>query len=419
MVTLASVQGSSLVPDFAPALEIASEGIERRRKEKLELGQKAEISGLVRGAGSGKPSVVEKALLRLGELNPAIAKSVRETLDRGDVAEQEEIRVMAEKQGRDAVLISRQPTFAKKQQAITALAQDRLSQGLPIDRLIELQNMDESHLDLELQKMQIAATDLQTLLEPAKQPTAKTTIGQAREDLKNGFITKADFKTINDTPGKFQTDVGKLIGDRKLAVDLFGEGTPQVKAIDEAIAGGEKGEAPKLSDVAGARKEFTKLSGDFLQLRDAIGKVRLAAENPSAAGDLSLIFNFMKILDPGSTVREGEFATAQNSAGIPARVRAQYNQVVNGQRLADTQRNDFVVTANRMFQGQLDRQVELEDSFRDLATRQNMDPDNVVIDFIGDSGAALPPGVTEEDIIETMRVNNMTREAVIQRLAGQ
>jgi len=34
----------------------------------------------------------------------------------------------------------------------------------------------------------------------------------------------------------------------------------------------------------------------------------------------------MKILDPGSVVREGEFATAQNSAGIPERIRAKYNR---------------------------------------------------------------------------------------------
>jgi len=34
-------------------------------------------------------------------------------------------------------------------------------------------------------------------------------------------------------------------------------------------------------------------------------------------------------------------------------------------------------------------------------------------------GPQLPPGVTEEDIVETMRSNNLTREQVLQRLGGQ
>jgi len=76
--------------------------------------------------------------------------------------------------------------------------------------------------------------------------------------------------------------------------------------------------------------------------------ISLAAENPSAAGDLSLIFQYMKVLDPGSTVREGEFANAQNAAGVPARIRNLFNNWAEGQRLNDDQRQDFVKQAKKI-----------------------------------------------------------------------
>jgi len=39
------------------------------------------------------------------------------------------------------------------------------------------------------------------------------------------------------------------------------------------------------------------------------------------------------MLDPGSVVRESEFATAQNAAGVPDQVRNMYNKVLSGTRL--------------------------------------------------------------------------------------
>ena len=74
------------------------------------------------------------------------------------------------------------------------------------------------------------------------------------------------------------------------------------------------------------------------------------------------------MLDPGSVVRESEFATAQNAAGVPDRVRAKYNAVINGEKLATTQRDDFFDRSNKLYSAALDQQVTLEDRFRSQAT---------------------------------------------------
>ena len=114
----------------------------------------------------------------------------------------------------------------------------------------------------------------------------------------------------------------------------------------EGQSGPDYGEINELYDSAEGAL------GDFRDIEDAYARVQASISQPSAAGDLALIFNFMKMLDPGSTVREGEFATAQNAAGVPDRARAAYNNIVNGQRMTPEQRSDFSGRAAQLYQAQ-------------------------------------------------------------------
>ena len=74
------------------------------------------------------------------------------------------------------------------------------------------------------------------------------------------------------------------------------------------------------------------------QQDDAGADALSVLESTEAFGDMALIFNYMKVLDPGSTVREGEFANAQNTAGIPDKVRNLRDQLLAGKRLQPNQR---------------------------------------------------------------------------------
>src|SRR3546814_18719797 len=102
-------------------------------------------------------------------------------------------------------------------------------------------------------------------------------------------------------------------------VSEYGADSPQVKAFDEAA--NSEG-APKLTDVAGQRKEFTKLSGVFVETRDAFSRVTASAQEPTAAGALSLLINYMKILDPGSVVRGQAFKTVAETGNRQSAVDA-------------------------------------------------------------------------------------------------
>lgn len=169
------------------------------------------------------------------------------------------------------------------------------------------------------------------------------------------------------------------------------------------VPGADKADADTTFKQEGAlRDDFTKLSKTFLDVRDAYGRIKESAKEPSAAGDLALVFNYMKMLDPGSTVREGEFATAQNSAGIPDRVRAMYNKSVSGERLADNTRSDFVKRSHMLYERQLKNHRKLEDQFKGLAKKYSLNKERIVPDYTSDDSetpanspsGSLPPGWT-------------------------
>lgn len=186
---------------------------------------------------------------------------------------------------------------------------------------------------------------------------------------------------------------------RRTVADIFGSSSPTEQAevlalisqnkIDDAmkkLREIESGGTPltarqRAESEEGLRREFATLAKPYFDVRDAYTRIEQVAQNPSAAGDLALIFNFMKMLDPGSTVREGEFATAASAAGVPERVWGLYNRVASGQRLTPDQRNDFVAQSGRLMSTQESQYQAIQSQYLDIATRGGLDPRNVFVDF--------------------------------------
>lgn len=85
-------------------------------------------------------------------------------------------------------------------------------------------------------------------------------------------------------------------------------------------------------------------------VRSGYQKIRESSQLGTGAGDISMIFAYMKMLDPTSVVREGEFATAQNAGGVSQTVQNLYNSVLNGQKLTPDMRNQFLAAADKLYQ---------------------------------------------------------------------
>jgi hypothetical protein len=102
-------------------------------------------------------------------------------------------------------------------------------------------------------------------------------------------------------------------------------------------------------EITNLRKEFNNqpIVQDYNDMKNSYEKL-VASNDWTAAWDLSLIFSYMKMLDPGSVVREWEFANAQNAGWIPDKVRNAYNKAVNGTRLSKKQRENFIKVAENI-----------------------------------------------------------------------
>jgi len=134
-------------------------------------------------------------------------------------------------------------------------------------------------------------------------------------------------------------DQGQIINFEKFDLTEEPETTAELMAD---IAKGEGAVAKRYRDEA----------KDYFSIADSFKKVKAASEEATPAGDISLIFAYMKMLDPGSVVREGEFATAQNTGSVSERVYVLYNKALKGDRLTDSQRKMFMKSANTVLESQ-------------------------------------------------------------------
>lgn len=133
------------------------------------------------------------------------------------------------------------------------------------------------------------------------------------------------------------------------------------------------------------RKEYSDQTKGYQEVKSAYGRVK--ASEDSAVGDLSLIFGYMKMLDPGSVVREGEFATAQNAAGVPERVMNIYNKVISGERLNAGQRKAFKGQAEKLYNTAAEQEKVVRSGLTRMATGYGLNTANIFYE-----ATETPPG---------------------------
>lgn len=166
------------------------------------------------------------------------------------------------------------------------------------------------------------------------------------------------FEPIRDAQGKVigqrNTRTGRRVADPTVA-------TPSPE---------DKFKLPKFT--ADLRKEAAGISGDFILQEQAIGRVNSVAfeadgvtVRQTPASSLALVFNFMKVLDPGSVVRESEFRTAaaarawlerrgEDGLPVPTNVVSAIQQLQGLGTLTPSQIRDFASTAQAIFDGAAD-----------------------------------------------------------------
>jgi hypothetical protein len=120
--------------------------------------------------------------------------------------------------------------------------------------------------------------------------------------------------------------------------------------------------APKVTvDMTGGQKGFDNemsLKKSFAaepvykaygEMQSAYGQINDSLKAASPAGDLAAATKFMKLLDPGSVVRESELGMAMAASGALDRATNYAQLRISGEKLTPTQREDFAKLSRELF----------------------------------------------------------------------
>ena len=119
-----------------------------------------------------------------------------------------------------------------------------------------------------------------------------------------------------------------------------------------------KGDSGKesLKETNTMRNEFLSLTKDYRIVKTAYANIQSAAKADNGAGDMSMLYSYVKLLDPNSVVRESEFAAAATSGSFGDRMQGAVSRVLSGARLTKDLRNSFLQEAkNRGWVEKIDR----------------------------------------------------------------
>lgn len=152
------------------------------------------------------------------------------------------------------------------------------------------------------------------------------------------------------------------------------------------------------------RGEYLKGSQDFMSVRDSYSRIQAAAQEHTGASDLAMVYSYMKMLDPGSAVREGEFANAENAGGVPSQIVSLYNKVIGGGRLPEFMRQQFVQQATRQYQAAMERQKNYTNTYTGLSKNYGFDPAHITPDLsAGVQPQAVPPPPQPGTVVDGFR----------------
>lgn len=165
---------------------------------------------------------------------------------------------------------------------------------------------------------------------------------------------------------------GAIVIDEATGESVF-TGAPDPKdalAASNAAFGNEKDLAAQYAN-ADPIKTYTVV-------RDSYERVRQSAAQNTGAGDMGLIYGYMKMLDPGSVVRESEFAMAAAAGSFGEQIQGLVTRIVNGERLPESQRQEFVRSAEVLYQESAANAQAVNDQFSTRAGEWNVDPTRFV-----------------------------------------
>lgn len=219
------------------------------------------------------------------------------------------------------------------------------------------------------------------------------------QKFNQGGLSKGERTALTLAPFvKALTGARTMPGESQMSsfARAFGQGLGGLGAAKKNIAAIDQVEVDKLKNRNAAinkakeaqdkiEAEFrntwrnSKVVKNFEDAQAGYSRVVAGATQNSKAGDIALIFGFMKTLDPTSVVRESEFSLGENVGSFGGKVEAFFDSLKGKGRLTPEQRQQLLAASTNQFgtyQTELDT---FKSDFRKKADQFGFDPNKTML----------------------------------------
>ena len=153
-------------------------------------------------------------------------------------------------------------------------------------------------------------------------------------------------------------------------------------------------QAPIIKKVAQSKQDIFKQEQDtrkqyldtpevkaFNEMKTSFGQINAGLNAKSAAGDLTAATKFMKLLDPGSVVRESELYIAMDATGVLDKATNYYARLSRGEKLTPSQREDFRNIATQLYKAAENTKLNYDKQYEEIAKANNLDPSKIIVNY--------------------------------------
>ena len=242
-----------------------------------------------------------------------------------------------------------------------------------------------------------------------RQRSADELAAEERKRLLEQDALAEEWRKKNYTAGRLDawrkaSEFGKTFGEDQRQFNAEQE-TNRLKAEAEAANNG----LPDFGDENSLRGQYLAQAKSFIDVRDATTRIRAVKQATTPAQQMALLYGYMKLLDPGTGVKEGEYASAENTTGIPGQIMNAYNKARVGTFLDAKQVQEFLQQAEEQYKGaEQNYATTVLEPYRQMAGgRYRMDP-SIIQDFrlpaVGEfnpaafAGLKQPSDLTDEEL---------------------
>lgn len=213
-----------------------------------------------------------------------------------------------------------------------------------------------------------------------------------------GTFEGGKFNQILSVPDKPSADSVSPIGRLMAEMNALPPNDPRRADYMAAIKKATTHQPGTSVSVNTGQKGFDntlKLRGDFRgepiykahqEVQAAHSQIKQALSLASPAGDLAGATKIMKILDPGSVVRESELGMAMAASGLMDRVQNYAQNIMKGTKLTPDQRADFNKLADALFSESVKQYNAKRSEYAGISDRNQLN----TVDVVGPE--AKPPG---------------------------